>query len=129
MKNLKNSFLKHYFPVIIYAALIFWASSREEALFDMGIEQAGFDKLLHIAEYSVFGFLLMKALTVTSGLPVKALIFISLIIGSIYGVLDEWHQYYVPGRTASVLDLISDSIGTFLGALIFTVFKKDKING
>lgn len=57
MGNRKNYFLKFWFPVIIYAMLIFWGSSLERP-FEIDIEIIGFDKILHLLEYAVFGFLL-----------------------------------------------------------------------
>lgn len=35
-----------------------------------------------------------------------------------YGLSDEWHQSFVPGRDASVLDLMVDGIGAFGGLVI-----------
>jgi VanZ family protein len=40
---------------------------------------------------------------------------IGLAIASAYGVTDEWHQSFVAGRSADVLDWYSDSIGAALG--------------
>ena len=36
-------------------------------------------------------------------------------IASAYGVFDEWHQSLVPGRYASLTDIILDSVGALLG--------------
>lgn len=34
---------------------------------------------------------------------------------SVYGVLDEWHQSFVPGRYASLTDVMLDVVGALLG--------------
>ena len=35
------------------------------------------------------------------------------LLSSLYGVLDEVHQWTVPGRTASPLDLLTDLVGVY----------------
>ncbi len=117
--NRKKYFLKFWFPVIIYAVLIFWGSSLE-APFTVDFEIIGLNKAFHILEYAVFGFLLARAAAVS--LPTispSQLIFIIFIVGTFYGFTDEFHQYFIPGRNVSILDLLSDAIGSFLGAFIF----------
>ena len=120
MGNRKKHFLKFWFPVIIYAILIFSVSSMEKP-FTADFEIIGMDKILHILEYAVLGFLLGRAIAASlpNASPSK-LIFIVFIIGTLYGFTDELHQYFIPGRDASIWDLLSDSTGSFLGALAFT---------
>src|SRR5690606_9601591 len=36
----------------------------------------------------------------------------------LYGLSDEWHQSFVPGRTPDVLDVLTDGIGAAVGLLI-----------
>lgn len=38
-----------------------------------------------------------------------------LALGALYGVSDEWHQAFVPGRTPSAADVAADALGTALG--------------
>ena len=33
-----------------------------------------------------------------------------------YGVTDEWHQSFVPGRTPELRDLLADAVGSTFGA-------------
>jgi len=33
-----------------------------------------------------------------------------------YGVTDEWHQSFVPGRSAEAIDLVADTVGAGLAA-------------
>jgi VanZ family protein len=43
--------------------------------------------------------------------------FISVAIAALYGIIDEVHQYFVPGRESDVWDWLADSIGAVLGSL------------
>jgi VanZ family protein len=40
----------------------------------------------------------------------------ALVIASAYGATDEWHQSFVPGRSADIHDWFADTIGAALGA-------------
>ncbi len=115
-----KEFLRLWLPVIAYAVLIFWISSLEQP-FGIKYEIGYLDKLLHFLEYSVFGFLLVRAIygsdIKTSG---KIAILIAFLIGSLYGITDELHQSVVPGRFASMSDFIFDSLGSFFGAVMGT---------
>jgi VanZ family protein len=75
----------------------------------------GFDKIVHIIEYSVLGFLL-------SGIG-KNTVFIFLV-GLLYGLSDEIHQIFVPFREFSLLDILSDAVGVYLGILCHLLLKK-----
>jgi len=38
-----------------------------------------------------------------------------LALGMVYGMSDEWHQMYVPGRSPDPADLLADAVGLSLG--------------
>jgi VanZ family protein len=101
-------------PPLAYAGLIFFLSSREvpEVLAPPG----GLDKLLHLAEYAVLGALLSRALLGT-GAP--GTILWAGLLGAVYGITDELHQYFVPSRSAEGLDALADALGSFLGAWLY----------
>ena len=40
----------------------------------------------------------------------------AVAISSLYGVSDEYHQMFVPGRTFDVLDMAADAFGSVVGA-------------
>jgi VanZ family protein len=42
--------------------------------------------------------------------------FLSAAIASLYGMSDEFHQSFVPGRDCSIFDWCADTIGALLGA-------------
>ncbi|WP_413083742.1 VanZ family protein [Treponema sp.] len=49
-------------------------------------------------------------------------IWIPVLIVSIYGIIDEIHQSFVPGRSCSIYDWIADTGGAVSGALTFIAF-------
>lgn len=112
--------------------MIFLISAQGKP-FGVSIPAGGLDKILHIAEYAVLGFILARAVAGPSkNITAAKLIFITFGISTLYGLSDEFHQYFIPCRVASVSDLLADAAGGFLGAVIFALFRKKNkaiING
>jgi len=78
------------------------------------------DKIIHIAEYALFGFLLARAVKYSfSGLNNRRLYFIVLLSTFLYGVSDEVHQLFVATRVFSGWDILADVIGGLLGVYLF----------
>lgn len=48
----------------------------------------------------------------------------SFIFTSLYGVTDELHQYFVPGRTSDVLDWTADTIGALICIILIKIYYK-----
>ncbi len=63
------------------------------------------DKLAHFCYYGTMAVLLAHGLG-------RRWWWIPLLAIPVVGALDEWHQFYVPGRDSSVYDWIADSAGT-----------------
>jgi VanZ family protein len=115
-----KKFIKLWFPPIFYAILIFYGSSIEGP-FIVDLEVGNIDKLIHFLEYLFFGFLLIRAIRGSDARITKnTAILLTFIIGTFYGFTDELHQSVIPGRFATISDFIADSIGTFIGAVIYT---------
>jgi VanZ family protein len=77
-------------------------------------------------EYAIFGFLLYLTLK-NSPYPsfsVHAMLF-AIAIGVLYGMSDEFHQLFVPGRSANIPDLVADALGVTLAQTF--IFIKDKL--
>ncbi len=83
------------------------------------IDIPNIDKLFHFVEYFILGALLVRAFSNSSGKAnFKLILLLSILIASAYGILDEFHQRFVPGRSPGIFDIFSDIIGSFLGALL-----------
>ncbi len=100
-------------PVII-AALIFLASSRSQIAGPVGVE--GFDKVAH---FSVYG--LLATLVVRLGRGWKAAL-VSVLLVSVYGASDEWHQGFTPGRSVELADWMADTFGGALAVALYAAW-------
>ncbi len=95
-----------------YMALIFFLSSRHFHL--PPILPGYFDKLAHTLIYMPLAFLFFVSLR-KSGLN-KYIFLISFLLAGIYGITDELHQSFVPGRDAAAADVVADFFGAILGS-------------
>jgi len=76
----------------------------------------------HVTEYAILAFFLRRALVTSSKLFIQRHWFeLALLIIVCYALLDEFHQSFVPSRTASIYDSAIDVIGGLTLLLIFKV--------
>ena len=70
----------------------------------------------HIAAYAGLAALTTRATAKGLHKVPWAAVFAAIVISSLYGVSDEYHQRFVPGRTFDVLDMAADAFGSVGGA-------------
>jgi VanZ family protein len=76
------------------------------------------DKLLHATAFGVLAALSLMAMPLAKGGYSWRQVGIAVLIASLYGISDEVHQYFIPGRHADSLDWLADTAGALLGALV-----------
>ena len=109
-------FVFYWLPVILYCLLIFIQSSYPATQSLPSISHL--DKLAHAGAYALLGFLFYRAyLTTGINRQSMALLILSVLSASAYGISDEIHQYFVPSRTADIVDVLADVAGSVLGAV------------
>lgn len=107
-----------WFPVLVCMGSIFYFSSLPGSdVPDLFLFQ---DVVFHLLVYGVLAYFFSRALKNTyRGLRLSKAIYFSVLFGMIYGITDELHQLFVPGRLSSVSDVFIDSVGSFLGSLFY----------
>lgn len=108
--------------VVGYCALIFVLSAQSDLQPPRVLPS---DKLAHLLEYAVLAWLWVRA--VRSSWPewtTTAVLFSTLLFAGIYGLSDEWHQYYVPGRQADLHDVLADAVGGVLGGISYFLWQR-----
>lgn len=105
-----------FVPAILYYTLIFILSSLQVK---GEVSLPFFDKGLHLVEFAILGFLLSLGFFLGFGFSVRVKSVFILTSGILLGCLDELHQYFVPERSFEVLDMVADSIGIFVGLIVF----------
>lgn len=71
-------------------------------------------KWAHIGLYLLLGFFSAGSFRRTRFYVIKAALFAGL-----YGIIDEFHQHFVPGRTMTINDFLYDLLGIVIGISIF----------
>lgn len=110
-------------PAVLWMAAIFWMSSRTGseigAMFPfvryLPDWMGGLD-FGHLAAYFVLGFLVLWAFGHTG----RSAKWLTVVICTLYGATDEFHQLFVDGRSAQWHDLLNDAIGATLAVLLFS---------
>ncbi|NPU83034.1 MAG: VanZ family protein [Syntrophaceae bacterium] len=115
----------HYrFPVLLYMAFLFGLSSMPgPALYASSVPNL--DKLFHFLAYAGLGIVLMRLFCSSprAGIAHRALL-LAVLTGTLYGLSDEWHQSFIPGRDSSLLDAVSDGLGCSMAALLYEPFRR-----
>ena len=117
-------FARYWLPVLLYVGLIFTVSSLPQIVAPVRLDDA--DKLAHLLEYGVLGYLLVRALRGTRRwqAPLAGGL-LALAIGLGIGAADEAYQSTVPGRESSVHDWMADATGLVLAQMVRLFVKRD----
>jgi len=102
-----------------WAALIYYLSDQPGLAVTPLFPQQ--DKVMHLAVYCVLGFLAMGTCRAGDRRHRDTHFWQVVALVCIYGVLDEVHQYFVPGRHSDVFDVLADVIGGLLGTSVMSL--------
>jgi len=132
-------------PVIIWMGLIFAGSSdmlsaahtsRFLVPFLLWLDPAmsyqtiaaihiAFRKLGHVTEYAILAALLWRGLRVTFGaLSRTTIAACTIIVAGCFAATDEFHQSFVPTRTATIHDVFIDCLGIAIATAICLMFAR-----
>jgi len=74
-------------------------------------------KSAHFLEYALLGFCICFHLTIIKITGLKQFLY-ATALSALYASSDEIHQYFVPGRSCQLTDILLDSCGAATGALL-----------
>jgi len=95
---------------VLYMGLIFLFSSFPPP---MELSSSPFaDKLVHLLTYGLLASLIYFAREKSRAIFHP--IFIPFLIAFLYGLSDEIHQHFVPGREANLFDALANAVGAFV---------------
>lgn len=88
----------------------------------------GIDKIVHFILYFIFTSLFFTYLLIKPNLPniAKSMI-LCISIGTMYGVIIEIIQYYIPYRSFEFLDILANFAGANAGTFFIFFFAQYKI--
>ena len=92
------------------AAMIVVASGRSQVA---APELMNFDKVAH---FGLFG--LLATLVARNGWPARRA-WVPVLLVSLFGLTDEWHQSFTPGRSVEVADWVADTMGAMVAVVLY----------
>lgn len=78
-------------------------------------------KFAHFFEYLILGLLVYNMF---KKFNISNIMMCSLLLCIIYSCLDEIHQIFVPGRTFKIYDCLIDTLGSFIGIMLYRLVEK-----
>lgn len=110
--------IRLWLPVCLYCAAIFGLSGMEKL---PEAAQEVPDKLGHLVVYAGLGVLAARAFSRDFGLSRTRTWLACSLFCLIYGLTDEYHQSFVPGRSPEVGDVLADLFGGLAGAYVYAM--------
>jgi VanZ family protein len=84
-------------------------------------------KIGHFTEYAILALLLWRALRGGFGAVGRGLVAAAVfLIAAAFAASDEFHQSFIPTRTASTHDVMIDCIGALVAVLLCVVFARKR---
>lgn len=77
-------------------------------------------KAAHFCVYAALGFC-SYSFFYFSGIRLKGIFPPAVMLCAAYAVIDEIHQFFTPGRSIKITDMLLDSVGAAFGAVIAAV--------
>jgi len=135
-----KQFFTFYFPPILWSSFIFIASSNSDPLGPLPesaipamkatrILGVRLDNLIwalsHIFIYAVLSFLVARALNQHRYFNAQ---FFQLVfaLSLLYGISDEIHQHFVPGRGFQLYDILMDGLGALVGLGLYAALQRKR---
>ncbi len=113
-----RGFLALWLPVLLWMAIIFALSSMPKTMVpNIRIPYA--DKAAHFFEFLILGALLIRAFLHYFHNSLWRAMIPAIVIAFLYAFSDEFHQSFVPGRTADIFDLMVDVTASVIGTAIY----------
>lgn len=108
--------------------LLLLAIFIQSSIGNMNIIDLGFsfqDKLFHFIVFGVLAILMARSFKKSKFKFFNKYYYIlAIILTCLYGMMDEYHQYFVPGRFSTVGDWLADLLGAIVFIIIFYYWDK-----
>ena len=104
-----------FIPMVSIMGIIFYLSHQP---YDFALlpPVEGFDKLLHVIAYSILAGTFLYGLQPFTHNFNRSVFnaFVVVLFCIFYGISDEYHQSFIPGRFPSFWDVLADGLGAVL---------------
>jgi VanZ family protein len=112
--------------LFIASGICFYFSAQENIELP---DISNFDKLAHLVAYFIYGLSLQVAFIAffINSKKIKTnknIAILVAVMGFLFALSDEIHQYFVPGRSADIFDLLVDFAGILMSLFLIGTVRK-----
>ncbi len=124
------NFIKRYKKLLYLTLSVYWivlvvlTSLPTTSLPKVGVS----DKIQHFLAYFILAVLLNLSLLIQKKFELRQnrSSYLSLLIVTLYGIFDEVHQHFIPGRFCEFSDFAADLLGGICGVLlVYFLFRQN----
>jgi VanZ family protein len=114
MKGIFKRVIYTWLPVIVWAGVIFAFSSQPTGqVSHVDWQDFVVKKTAHLVVYGIFTILLFRAFRLYK-INIGNSVVLAVLISTIYGASDEFHQSFTPGREPRFRDVAIDAVGSVI---------------
>ena len=119
-----KKYILYHMPWQLLIIAIFIKSS----IGNMNIINLGFsfqDKFLHFLVFGILAVLMARSFKKSKIKIINKYYHVwAIVLTALYGIIDEYHQYFVPGRFSTVGDWLADVLGAIVFITIFYYWER-----
>lgn len=117
--------MKYQLPPVLWVVIIYFLSAIPSSQLRFKFPP-GTDKVVHAVIYFVLCWLARRAFYHQNSFPMlrNSSFMGAFIFSVVYGLLDEYHQKFVPGRDADFYDLLANAGGALLYVAIASMLHR-----
>ncbi len=118
----RGHFAAHVLPAVVYIAALFCVSQMSDPPApDFGVRWS--DKINHVGAFGLMTLLVFRAARwMYPSIPLRSQILRAVAFVATYGVVDEFHQAFVPHRSCDITDWIADVCGALAAAAVIALW-------
>ena len=122
-----NSVARRFLPPLVVMAIIFTVSHQPGDQLSLPAFP-GSDKLAHAAAYGLLALTLIGAFSRSTQQSRPGLVVgVACLWSLAYGLSDEFHQSFVPGRSVSGFDVLADLVGALLVGAVWLLYRRSAV--
>ncbi|MBW1799012.1 MAG: VanZ family protein [Deltaproteobacteria bacterium] len=122
--NFKYAFL----GILITGLIVYMSSIPDKSMWGFGsMGEQIVTNLAHIPAYALLTFLWLNSFAGAEHKPLSIPIMSILACMTLFAISDEIHQSFVPGRSASLIDIVLDLLGILAGLAVFKFLGRLKL--
>lgn len=117
-----------FFMATFMFGFIYYVSSLQFPPPPTGVSLSGKAMIYHLSVFFLLMMFFHLSLFNNGFKQRKSIFYLSMSIILVYAVLDELHQFFVPGRYSSSIDVLIDFIGILFASFTYSILEEKKLN-